>query len=69
MEKNRKENGIMSAKYESYLISEVDDLEISVMALVPQKKPYRAVVQIVHGMSEHKERYLPFMEYLAEQGK
>lgn len=68
MEKNGKENGIMSAKYESYLISEVDELEISVMALVPQKKPYRAVVQIVHGMSEHKERYLPFMEYLAEQG-
>lgn len=58
----------MGAKYESYLVSEVDNLEISVMAVLPPKKPYRAVVQLVHGMSEHKERYLPFMEYLAEQG-
>ena len=38
------------------------------MAVIPDKKPYRAVVQLVHGMSEHKERYLPFMEYLAELG-
>ncbi len=58
----------MGAKYESYLVSDVDELELSVLAVVPQKKPYRAVVQLVHGMSEHKERYLPFMEYLAEQG-
>lgn len=58
----------MSAKYETYLVSDVDDLKISVMAVLPKEKPYRAVVQLVHGMSEHKERYLPFMEYLAEQG-
>lgn len=58
----------MGAKYESYLVSDVDELELSVLAVVSQKKPYRAVVQLVHGMSEHKERYLPFMEYLAEQG-
>lgn len=58
----------MGAKYEAYLVSDVDELELSVLAVVPQKKPYRAVVQLVHGMSEHKERYLPFMEYLAEQG-
>lgn len=55
-------------KYESSFLSEADGLEISVMAVIPDKKPYRAVVQIVHGMSEHKERYLPFMEYLAGQG-
>lgn len=28
----------------------------------------KGVVQISHGMAEHKERYLPFMEYLAECG-
>ena len=42
-------------KYESSFKSEADGLEISVMALIPDKKPYRAVVQLVHGMSEHKE--------------
>lgn len=41
-------------KYESSFKSEADGLEISVMALIPDKKPYRAVVQLVHGMSEHK---------------
>lgn len=44
-------------KYESSFKSEADGLEISVMALMPDKKPYRAVVQLVHGMSEHKEIY------------
>lgn len=43
-------------KYESSFKSEADGLEISVMALIPDKKPYRAVVQLVHGMSEHKKR-------------
>lgn len=55
-------------KYESSFKSEADNLEISIMAVIPDKKPYRAVVQLVHGMSEHKERYLPFMEYLAKLG-
>jgi len=26
------------------------------------------ILQIVHGMCEYKERYLPFMDYLAEEG-
>lgn len=58
----------MYRKYESYFNSEADGLEISVMAMMPNEKPYRAIVQVVHGMSEHKERYLPFMEYLAGKG-
>ncbi len=58
----------MYKKLESYFVSEADGLEISVMAVMPKEKPYRAVVQLVHGMSEHKERYLPFMEYLALKG-
>ena len=58
----------MSRKYESSFVSEADGMNISVMAVLPDEKPYRAMVQIVHGMSEHKERYLPFMEYLAEKG-
>lgn len=58
----------MAKVYEDYSVSEADGLGISVLAVVPEKKPFRAIVQIVHGMSEHKERYLPFMEYLAELG-
>ena len=26
-----------------------------------------ALLQLSHGMSEYKERYLPFMEFMAEQ--
>lgn len=58
----------MSAKYEAFIESEADGLEISVMAVVPEKQPYRGILQLVHGMSEHKERYLPFMEYMAKKG-
>lgn len=58
----------MNRKYEGSFASEKDGLFISVLGVLPEKKPYRAVVQLVHGMSEHKERYLPFMEYLADHG-
>lgn len=30
--------------------------------------PAAGVVQILHGMCEHKERYIPFMEYLNSHG-
>lgn len=58
----------MSKKYEGFFQSEADGLNISVMAVIPDEKPYHGVLQLVHGMSEYKERYLPFMEYLAENG-
>ena len=58
----------MAKKYEDFFWSEADGLEISVLCICPEEKPYRAIVQLVHGMCEHKERYIPFMEYLAEQG-
>ena len=28
----------------------------------------KGIVQISHGMAEHKERYFPFMEYLVSKG-
>lgn len=49
------------------LISEYDSLSLSVLWIVPDEE-IKGVVQIAHGMSEHKERYLPFMEFLAEHG-
>ena len=58
----------MGAKYEAYIESEADGLDISVLAVVPDETPYRGILQLVHGMSEYKERYLPFMEYMAKKG-
>ena len=54
-------------KRELYIKSEVDRHRLHVLLLTPENQP-RAVVQICHGMSEHKERYLPFMEYLQNRG-
>ena len=54
-------------KRELYLKSEEDSHRLHVLAITPEHKP-EAVVQICHGMSEHKERYLPFMEYLESCG-
>lgn len=58
----------MSRIYEEYFPSEADGLRISALAVLPDEKPYRGVVQLVHGMCEFKERYLPFMKYLAGLG-
>ncbi len=49
------------------LISQKDGLPLSVMLLEPEGE-VRALVQFAHGMVEHKERYLPFMRYLAGRG-
>lgn len=48
-----------------------DDLYLSVVATEPQDIDIRdasAVIQMVHGMAEHKERYIPMMEYLSSKG-
>ena len=44
-----------------------DGLKLSILTVTPDQAP-KAVVQLVHGMCEHKERYLPLMEYLASRG-
>lgn len=44
-----------------------DSLKISVLIATPAQPP-RAIVQLVHGMCEYKERYIPFMQFLAENG-
>ena len=58
----------MNIKYESYLMSEADGLELSVLGVIPGNRKFRGIVQLVHGMSENKERYLSFMNYLADHG-
>ena len=51
------------------LTSKVDGLELSVLVTRPEEgQDVRGVMQLVHGMAEYKERYLPLMEYLAQRG-
>ena len=47
--------------------SKQDGLELEGIYMEPENKK-KAIIQIVHGMAEHKERYLPFMRYLCNQG-
>ena len=53
---------------ETTVISPVDGLELSTLVIAPDEGDIKAIVQLVHGMAEMKERYIPFMEYLASQG-
>ncbi len=54
-------------KTEITLNSNCDKLPLSVAVIAPDKD-IKAIVQISHGMSEHKGRYYDFMEYLAANG-
>lgn len=47
--------------------SEKDNLNLSIAIIEPKVKP-KGIVQISHGMSEHKERYYDFMKYLSDNG-
>lgn len=49
------------------LISDADGTPLDAILCVPEGE-VRALVQFAHGMCEHKERYLPFMRFLAERG-
>ncbi len=46
--------------------SEIDQLDLSYEIMIPDH--IKGVVQFSHGMCEYKERYEPFMEYLANKG-
>ena len=53
-------------KKEFTIKSNKDNLSLSVFMMVP-KNPV-GIVQISHGMCEHKERYYDFMEFLSTNG-
>ena len=44
-----------------------DGITLSLALTVPETEP-KAVLQLVHGMSEHKGRYLPLMQFLSSRG-
>lgn len=47
--------------------SDFDGLDLSVLLMTPKGKA-KGIVQISHGMAEHKERYIPFIEFLNDKG-
>ncbi len=49
------------------LLSHYDKMELSVMIVQPAGEMV-GIVQLIHGMAEYKERYLPFMQALADKG-
>lgn len=52
---------------EFFVESTYDGLQISVLEVTPVERP-KAVVYLSHGLCGRKERFLPFMEYLAMNG-
>lgn len=50
-------------------ISGSDGLPLSVLRIEPDNSSnIKGIVQLVHGMAEHKERYIDFMKFLAQKG-
>ncbi|MDO4664313.1 MAG: alpha/beta fold hydrolase [Erysipelotrichaceae bacterium] len=45
-----------------------DGLELDVLEILPDNSEVVGIVQIAHGMQEHKERYRDFMNFLASKG-
>lgn len=50
------------------LPASADVLPLSVLLVAPDSTSPRGILQISHGMCEHKERYADFMQHLAEAG-
>lgn len=53
-------------EHEFSFISFQDQLEIKGTIVLPEKAV--GILQLVHGMSEHRRRYLPFMRTMAKRG-
>ena len=47
--------------------SNQDGLELELLIIKPEGE-IKGIIQIAHGMAEHKERYYSFMEYLVDNG-
>lgn len=48
-------------------LASADSIPLGIMVSLPETEP-KAIVQFVHGMCEHKERYIPVMEFLSGHG-
>ncbi len=54
-------------KKEIIIPSNPDGLDLSALQVMPEGE-IKGIVQISHGMAENKERYVDFMEFLAQNG-
>jgi Lysophospholipase len=52
---------------ETVYVAASDGLPLALTIVQPQGEP-KAVVQIIHGILEHRKRYLPIAEFLANHG-
>lgn len=69
MFKSGKRGAYMYKKQEIMVKSRSDGLNLSVLMMLPEEgDSCRGVVQMLHGMSEHKDRYLPLIQFLADHG-
>ena len=59
--------GADMVKNTTELLSQYDGLKLSILWLAPKGRS-EGILQISHGMSENKERYLPFIKYMAQRG-
>lgn len=53
---------------EKKIESKCDGLPLAMTTILPESATIKGIVQISHGMAEHKERYYPFMQFLADNG-
>lgn len=54
---------------EKNIKSNCDGLNLGITIVTPAKnRKINGIVQLIHGMSEHRKRYLPFMNFLAKKG-
>lgn len=59
----------MSSQNREIIKSQWDGLELSLLTVAPREgRQLHGVIQMVHGMCEYKERYLPFMKFMAKHG-
>ncbi|MGM9787134.1 MAG: alpha/beta fold hydrolase [Candidatus Cryptobacteroides sp.] len=62
-----RKTSIMELDINTFVLeSEADGLRLEVAAAAPSSP--KAIVQLVHGMCEHKERYYPLIGYLVSRG-
>ena len=51
----------------TYLDASADGLRLATSVIKPEGRPV-GVLQLAHGMCDHKERYYPFMQHMAQHG-
>ncbi len=64
---NGKKRGEKMKTQKITLKSKIDNLELECLLTIPDTE-IKGIIQLAHGMNEHKERYTKFIEYFAQNG-